>query len=78
MFLAEYTLVAFRKTDAEEMPRDSGFLRSTEMSGIGSMCNIPAIPAHFTDPTRLLAIGVGPFLQLSALPPAPGRNAILL
>lgn len=77
MLLAESTVVAFRKTDAEEMPRDSGFLRSTETSGIGSMCNIPAIPAHFTDPARLLATGVGPFLQLSALLPAPGPNATL-
>lgn len=31
--LAEYTLVAFRKPDAEEMPRNWEFLRGTEMSG---------------------------------------------
>ena len=48
------------------------------MSGVGSMCNIPAIPAHFTGPARLLVLRVEPFLQLRALCPAPGQSASLL
>ena len=71
--LAEYTLVAFRG-NAKRL----GISQGTEMSGVGSMCNIPAIPAHFTGPARLLVLRVEPFLQLRALCPAPGQSASLL
>lgn len=67
MFLAEYARVVFQKTNAEEMPRESGFLRDTEISGVGSVSTIPAIPAHFTGPPGSWLLGQGPFCS-SVLP----------
>ena len=73
--------MAFQKADADKFQRDSGFLRGTKMSRIGSLCNILAVTTTFPGPGMLLAIGVGRFLLLSALRrglcPAPGPSAAL-
>lgn len=68
MFLAENTHIrGISKADAEEIPKGLRFLWGPELSGIGSLCNIPVRTANFTGHARFLAMGVGPSLHLGAL-----------